>query len=241
VSHDDSSEPRVPQTFWDTLRNDAPDPRAIERAYLRFTTPVRPTITRFVLARWLVAGFALGCGVVYAATAEPHFGALWASTPNVVPNGSATSAPGLRQSKQRAAPPVSSALAPPTAEAPTPEPLPSSSVHLASSASGSSTEGSGPDPTWQRAAMALRSHDYAPAEAALSSLEVRGAPADREAASLALAQVYLARGQSAEARVRLEQLSKSARSELTREKARTLLANSVLSSQRSFEVAPATQ
>jgi hypothetical protein len=79
------------------------------------------------------------------------------------------------------------------------------------------------DPKWQRAAAALQAHDYDAAEAALRELETSGAARDRDAASLALAQVLLRRGRDVEGRARLERLSTHASSTPVREQARALL------------------
>jgi hypothetical protein len=96
------------------------------------------------------------------------------------------------------------------------------------------------DPKWQAVLAALKLHDYRAAESALANLAATGTSDEREAASLSLAEVLLARGRVTEARARFERLSKSARSALVREKARAVLADGIDASDRSPSTAPAT-
>jgi hypothetical protein len=81
--------------------------------------------------------------------------------------------------------------------------------------------------------MALEVHDYDDAESALHELETSGAAGDRDAASLALAQVLLRRGRSVEARARLERLSSHASSPPVRTQAAALLGDIFSSGGRS--------
>jgi len=244
----------LPRPFWDALRHDEPDPRAVERAYQRFIAVPQPWAPpRLMLARWLLGGFAFGWGVVFAATGDPLFGARVRATP-VVTMGSAAAAPSARRASPGGArkPALSdpggarSAATVEASTAPSPvEPTPArSSVQreAASSLAAPAPPSASPhvDPTWQRAAVALRAHDYDAAAAAFSDLESHGTSSERDAASLALAEVLLAQGRTAAARARLEALSTSATAAVTRDKARALLTPSAPVN-RSTEAVPATQ
>jgi hypothetical protein len=207
---DPSDSPLSPELIG-LLRSDAADARDVERAYRRFAIhrDVVPKPAR--VGRWLAFGFAMGWGVVFAATGEPF--------------------PGYREQSRPSAP-QPTAPAPKTPRSPgTPAPTASvePEVPPASSAPRSPPvfsypfEGDQPNPKWQRAARALRERDYSEAHAALDELERSENRADAEAASLALAQVLVAQGREREARGRLERLVASARSKLVRDKARALL------------------
>lgn len=236
---DDPDDRALPRAFWDALRHDEPDPHTVDRAYRRFVAaPVHVPPPRLLLGRWLLGGFALGWGVVFAATGDPLFGARSHWLSELAPSGVPSEPPGARKPRGGtpppakvvgSTPPASSNDVPPTlTEAP--PPAATAAPELARSRANGDFR---VDPTWQRAAAALRTHDYAAAEAALFDLEHQGTPSAREAASLALAQVLLARGQTATARTRLERLSVSAHSVVTRDKARALLSAPSVGSDRS--------
>ncbi len=219
---DPSDELPLPEAVWDLYRRDEPDPRAIQAAYLRFAARRPEPLSAFRLLRWLVAGFAAGWGVAFAATGDPLFGAgLRRDVPAPVVEARAsvrTYAP------SPASAPATQSAFPPELPAPEPKP-PNGSAHSGGAAPQAVLEEPPTiDPKWQRAAAALRARDYEAAEEALREVETAGAPADRDAASLALAQVLLTRGRVVEARARLERLSMHAGSALVREKATTLLA-----------------
>jgi len=72
-------------------------------------------------------------------------------------------------------------------------------------------------------------------------VETTGTPSDRDAASLALAQVLLTRGRTVEARARLERLVRRAGSAVVREKAAALLAEPSTAGDRSNAVGPVPQ
>jgi hypothetical protein len=95
-------------------------------------------------------------------------------------------------------------------------------------------------PQWRRVTEALRASDYTDAQAALMELEEGGLAEDREAASLSLAQLLVARGQVEEARPRLEQLSVAAHSARVRAQAAALLTQIDASRQRSADPPAAT-
>ncbi|HTQ06494.1 MAG TPA: hypothetical protein VMI54_21690 [Polyangiaceae bacterium] len=260
MSHEDPGEPPLPRAYWDALRGDEPEPGEVERAYGRFVAASRPASPpRLMLARFLLGGFAAGWGVVYAATGDPWFGARERMAPREAPSSSAGVAPASPRPARRGAraepsavavessvPAVESSDAVDTAAPPpaAPEGPAASSARrdtgfVVPVPSGSAA-GSRADPSWQRAAVALRGHDYPAAEAALTDLETRGSASDRDAASLALAEVLLAEGRSDAARTRLERLSAGAQTPLTRDKARALLASSSSSVNRSPGPAPGT-
>lgn len=232
VTRHDVDEPSVKEGFWNTLRRDPADPRDIARAYWRFTRASAPRRAPFRLGRWLVVGFVAGVGAVSAATVARHVVARWttlnaregSSTNPNLPVRSGTlgrhrSPSGLASAltAPSPAPDMSAAESPQSEMPPTPR-----------RAALSLPDDHAPpvlDPNWRRVSEALRANDYATAETALRELETRGAPSDREAASLSLSQILLARGRTSEARPRLERLSEKARSSLVRQKASTLLAS----------------
>lgn len=233
-------EPPLPPELWDALRRDEPDPRAIERAYHRFTSRARsPHVLDLGLSRWLVAGIVLGCGVVFAANGTALFGGGSGSQPistfRSVPSASSAAEPARR--KHPAAPVMPTTTAAPSAAVPTKSSVTASPVAAASetrppvlgtgsaAASAPVTQGQAAIAArWQRVTRALREQDHAAARAALTELETTAEPAERDAASLSLAEISIASGRAADARVRLERLSVSASSLLVREKANRLLA-----------------
>jgi hypothetical protein len=254
VSRRDTDEPSVKEAFWNTLRRDPADPRAIERAYWRFTRASVPRRTPFRVGRWLVVGFVAGVGAVSAATVARHVVARWTTvTPRDASNSNhEVAAPGARHASPRhraaaapsAVPEVPAAAsadvsAPettsPDVTSPGARPLavPPSSAPRPVAPRAADTAPVALDPKWRRVSDALRVNDYQTAETALRELETRGAPAERESASLSLAQVLLARGRIAEARPRLERLSATARSSLVHQKATALLAGLSAPSNRS--------
>ena len=222
LDHDD--EPPRDAAVWDLLRRDEPDARAMQAAYFRFAARRPAHVSAFTLVRWLVAGFVLGWGVAFAATGDPLFGAglrRTVQTPLPVPSALREAPPRHRATERSPAQP--SAVPPLDSAAPEPSP---STAHAPSSPSAPAlAEPPVTDPKWQRAAAALKVHDYAAAETALRDVETAGTPADRDAASLALAQVLLTRGRVVEARARLERLSSHAGAPLVREKAAALLSD----------------
>jgi hypothetical protein len=238
---DENDAARLPESFWEALRRDEPDPRELTSAYLRFLARRPAPVSRFLLLRWLAAGFALGWGVAFAATGDPLFGAGLPRRDSVPTPAPDTSAPvRVRQSRAFAPASASAALAS-EPEPPGVQPPASAAPSARSSLHGVLPERAAADPQWQRAASALRARDYAAAEGALRELETAGVTGDREAASLALAQVLLARGRAVEARARLERLRTTAGSQLVRAKADTLLAESNSRSDRSSSGVPVPQ
>ncbi len=235
VEHDDAPPPA--RAVWDRVRRDEPDPRAIWAAYRRFVTRRPEPLSAPVVARWLAAGFALGWGVAFAATGDPLFGAgLQHVVPPAAPVASVSH--GVARSPSRphelappsASPPLDSAV--PAANSP------SASTHATSSAPHVALDPPLYDPKWQRAAVALKARNYDAAESALREVETSGAVSDRDAASLALAQVLLTRGRVVEARARLERLSSHASSALVREQAAALLADTFSGAGRSSAAFP---
>lgn len=211
---DERDEPPLPEAMWNLLREDEPQPRAVRAAYVRFLARRPAPVSVFVLLRWLAAGFALGWGVAFAATGDPLFGAGLRGSGGV-------EAPRAPSSHVRGGASHAPSSAPVPVELVAPEPS-GSALRIEKSAP-SSVFSSGSDTKWQRAATALKALDYDAAETALRELETGGAPGDRDAASLAVAQVLLTRGRVVEARARLEHLSTAASSSLVREKATALL------------------
>jgi hypothetical protein len=243
MSRDEHDEPPLPESIWETLRRDEPDDQKVQIAYLRFAARRQPLTSPLLLLRWLAAGFGAGWGVAFAATGDPLFGAGRLLNPPpelpVVDPGSLTPRSSLRANPRvQSAPTSTSQPVPIEPEAPVPA---TSSPAVSPGLQGVLGEPSAADPKWQRAAAALKVHDYEAAEHALRELEMSGTAGDRDAASLAVAQVLLTRGRSVEARARLEQLRTRALSPLVRSKAAALLASPAAAAERSFEPPPVTQ
>jgi hypothetical protein len=237
--------PKLPDALWDTLRSDEPDPRAIERAYQRFVAPRRPgPARRLGFVRWVAVGLLAGWGLAHAATGSPFFpkaggagegAALGAPSARRLSSTLRARAVALAQTSVNA--PPSGAAAVPGARQPTESPPASARVEVVPAIS----ERAALEPQWQRVARALKQRDYAEAQLALAALESGAASDEREAASLALSQVLLAKGRGVEARARLERLQIDARSALVREKARLLLDEISAASQRSAPGSAVTQ
>ena len=215
--HEDTSP--LSEADWNAMRQDEPDPAAVERAYLRFKSSTRKPTSDLRLGRWLLAGVFSGVSVVSAAT-----GYRWVAATRSV----STLAPSVATS---AAPAHPSRLRVVPSAPPSPRVIDSAKVtevpHLAprpvQATFPSVPDALARDAKWQDVARALEARDHARAETALAALENGGTTPDREAASLALAQVLIANGRAGEAHARLERLSASAHSELVRQKAETLL------------------
>jgi len=224
MSLDYEDDPPRAAAVWDLVRRDEPDARAMQAAYFRFAGRRPGHVSAFILVRWLLAGFVLGWGVAFAATGDPLFGAglrRTAQTPLPVPSA-LREAPRRHRASERS--PAQPSAVPPLDSA-APEPSPSTAHAPSSPSAPALAETPLADPKWQRAAAALKVHDYAAAETALRDVETAGTPADRDAATLALAQVLLTRGRVVEARARLERLSGHAGAPLVREKAAALLSD----------------
>ena len=217
-------EPPLPESIWNLLRQDEPDPRAIQAAYYRFAARRPKPVSAFKVVRWLALGFVAGGSVALAATGTARLRErLWPA--HLAARGAeAKPAPATPSSVAPASRATASAPSPDVSSLPAPNP-PSDALHPTSEAPRAVLpEPSPTDPKWQRAAAALKTRNYPAAESALREVETTGAPGDRDAASLALAQVLLTRGRVVEARARLERLSQRAGSTLVRDKARALLA-----------------
>jgi hypothetical protein len=76
---------------------------------------------------------------------------------------------------------------------------------------------------WARAAVALREDDFNAADSAFDELGRAGAPATRDAARLARAQLWISRGREAAVRPVLEQLARTGATALVRQRASELL------------------
>lgn len=236
-----NDEPPLPEAIWNLLRRDEPEPHAIHAAYQRFITRRPEAVSPFRVARWLLVGFVAGGSVAFAATGAPLLGArFW---PHHLTARDRSTAPAIAHSPVKASPPAArddAPLAEPSA-VPLRAPL-SDSLHPIGEAPHAILPDPAPtDPKWQRAAGALKARDYVAAERVLREVETTGMPSDRDAASLALAQVLLTRGRTVEARARLERLTQRAGSALVREKAAALLADPSAPAERSFPLAPVPQ
>lgn len=242
MKHDDLELSPLSEADWEALRRDEPHPRDVELAYRRFTASRFPRLTDWALWRWLFAGLAAGVSVVSAAT-----GYRWTTSlrsvstlaPSAVPRPAASVPESAPRRAALSRPPASSSVVtpPPTERVITPARAAAARAALPDVPDEATTN----DPKWQDVARALRERNYAGAEAALNALEVGRAAADREAATLTLAQVLMANDRAAEARSRLELLSTTARSPLVREKAKHLLAQLRAHEERSTTAPAATQ
>lgn len=238
VSSPRNEEPPLPEAIWSLLRRDEPAPGDVQAAYRRYVTRRPEPVSAFRVVRWLAVGFVAGGGVAFAATGVPALGARFWPLHLTARQGEASTLAHVPERPLRRAAPES-APAPATSTMPPP----------ASSSDGARPAGESPhvvvlpeppasDPKWQRAAAALKTHNYSAAENALREVETTGTPSDRDAASLALAQVLLTRGRAVEARARLERLTQRAGSALVREKAAALLTDLLAPGERSGAGAP---
>ncbi len=130
-----------------------------------------------------------------ASAEPPEAGVAQSSPPAEVPVDALPQAPPVPQLTPA---PVGVHHAVTAAAPPAPQAVPQDSP--------SQTDGPAPSP-WVVAAAAMRSGDYAAAEAAFNELARSPDPSTRDAARLARAQVLVARGRAAEARPELRDLS----------------------------------
>lgn len=239
MSLDPNDRPALPRALVDLLRRDEPEPHAVEAAYRRYALQRPGPVSMRQVGRWLAVGFVAGSSAAFAATGTAHWRSrLWGTNQLLAHGPQASSAATNRQrapiptpAAPGSAPPSSSAALPPTlSDDPSRAFGESSRVVLGAPLA--------TDPEWQRAATALKRQDLAAAEAALREVETTGTASDRDAASLALAQVLLKRGRLVEARARLERLRERSGSAIVREKAAALLAQLSSSGERSFPARP---
>ncbi|HKY38331.1 MAG TPA: hypothetical protein VJN18_20450 [Polyangiaceae bacterium] len=224
------AEPQLPPAVVRAFRDDQPLASELDRAYVKFLRRRRGRVgsSPLVVARWLIAGMALGIGVVYAATDGP-----WRALGR---RSSAPTPPAAQSTARRVSSPASSS---PRSVASI-FPIAPSRAGSTGAASVASAPGSAaPAKTraqWQRAARGLREQDFESADAALDELEAQGDAAEREAARLVRAQLLLSQGRRGEALPLLRALQATAESGSVRSKASELLAASKegSSSQRSF-------
>ena len=207
----DSDDPPPPSpSVWELFRRDEPEPRAVQAAYQRFLLRRPEPLSPLRLVRWLVVGFVVGGGVALAANAPRLFPAGRSVHERPLVADAAQAA--RTRARAPAREPLTPSALPPSDSAAPPQMPASAGVRPSGSALHVVLpEPATTDPKWRRAAAALRAHDYDAAETALREVERAGAAADREAASLALAQVLLTRGRVVEARARLQRLSARAR------------------------------
>ena len=242
MSSSEDEQPPLPESIWNLLRRDEPEPGAIQAAYGRYVTRQPRRVSTLRIVRWLAVGFVAGGSVAFAATGVPALRArLWHPLGVSAREGEAStlakvSGPPLRRAApESASPPALSAV--PQAEPPSDRARPAAEAPHAVVLPEPPTD----DPKWRRAATALKTHDYSAAEHALREVETTGTLSDRDAASLALAQVLLTRGRTVEARARLERLVRRAGSAVVREKAAALLAEPSTAGDRSNAAGPVPQ
>jgi hypothetical protein len=200
----------------------------LRAAYLRYLNrePVRSRTPWFEVARWLLAGVALGGGAVYAATGAPRQLVERLSSP---PAERASVPPPHGQMQPQRARSVAGALVTPARRAAGSErpvaPLANAAEKAAEAPTGHGLRGNSEADTqgWQRVARSLREHDLDAAQAALLALEAQGSQADRESAELVRAQLLLSQGRTSEALPMLAQLRASTQSASVRRKATELL------------------
>ncbi len=75
MAHDD--EPSLPQSFWNTLRRDAPNERDIDRGYFRFTMARSLPRPPARVIHYLVFGFVAGVAAVSAAASGRYWLLRW--------------------------------------------------------------------------------------------------------------------------------------------------------------------
>jgi len=208
-------------------------PAHVQRAYLRFSWARRKAAPRFGIARWLLAGVAVGVGVASAASQvqTPKLRAADVGEIAQVAASVAKRSAGARTHSVSPNPIVETELVPvastPDKSANTPWPAPPAmsaprsvtprAVSVPSAASASSAS------DWQRAAAALRNGDVSAAQAALGNLQKSDSLLDRQAAELAAAQLLASRGQNTEAIGTLRRLARDGASPGIRSQAASTL------------------
>lgn len=205
----------LPGPLVEAWRADLASPAELRRGYARFIRR-RPAGGAWRgLLRLVAVGLVLGVGLAQAASLAQKrwFGQRELESAPHGQHGSKKK-PALPVPRQRPAP-VASSSAAPSEEAP---PLASA---------GPARPTSAPAPTfvqeqWQRAATALRDHDFVAAESAFIQIERSVGGAEGDAARLARAQLLASYGRSAEARALASDLQEHAQSALVRDKARAL-------------------
>ena len=208
-------------------------PAEIQRAYLRFSWARRKAAPRFGVARWLLAGVAVGVGVASAASQvqTPKLRAADVSEVARLAASVAKRSAGARAHSASPNPIVEDELprvasAPDkSANAPLPPPpamsAPSKVTPRAVSVPSAASASNASD--WQRAAAALRKGDVSAAQSALGNLQKSDSLPDRQAAELAAAQLLASRGQNAEAVGTLQRLARDGASPAIRSQAASAL------------------
>lgn len=223
--------PVLPLALVEAWRADAATLPELRRGYARFTRR-RPVANALLsVARLVAFGIVLGVGLAQAASLVQRRWFAAELQVTLPPSQSSVRAPTLVASSAHAAPTVSPVAAP------------SEAVHVVGVVSGRPLA---PAPAfaqeqWQRAALALRDHDFARAEAAFIQIERSVGGAEGDAARLARAQLLASYGRTAEAQTLASDLQDHAQSALVRGKARALLTTltKIDVSHRSIEPTPA--
>lgn len=206
----------------------------VRAAYLRYLRrqPLRSRTPWLEVARWLLAGMALGGGAVYAATGEPRQ-LLERLVAPPAERASMSASPREQRPPARAAS-SARALAAPLASVTPATPSARSGFPISPLADApDKTQGAripqgipraskAPTEGWQRVARSLREDDLDAAHAALLALDAQGNQAERESAKLVRAQLLLSQGRTSEALPLLLQLRASAQSASVRRKATEL-------------------
>jgi hypothetical protein len=183
------------------------------------------------VARLVAFGIVLGVGLAQAASLVQRRWFARELQVTVPPGQGGARAPTVVASSPHAAPTVNPVAAP------------SAAPHVVGVVSG---RAAAPAPAfaqeqWQRAAQALRDHDFARAQAAFLQIERSVGGAEGDAARLARAQLLASYGRTEEAQTLASDLQEHAQSALVRGKARALLTTltKIDISHRSSEPAPA--
>ncbi|HEX5100171.1 MAG TPA: hypothetical protein VFV94_11755, partial [Polyangiaceae bacterium] len=67
MSIPEDEQPPLPESIWNLLRRDEPEPEAIQSAYRRYVLRQPDRVSAFRVVRWLAVGFVAGGGVAFAA------------------------------------------------------------------------------------------------------------------------------------------------------------------------------
>lgn len=238
----------LPAAVLETWREDVPLPSELRRAYTKFAWRRREQRPPRV-GRWALALVISGAGFAFAAVGAQRVRAVLLPEPPA--EAPAHSAAPSGKTAQRATRTATSRLPPEPAPAAPSAGAPLSPIALDELPLEPVREHNAParatpserESPWQRAAKGLRERDLSATEAALSELEARSSPADRETARLIRAQLLLTLGRTTEARWLLEALAAEASSPSVRSKATSLLANSTSRStpERSERASEATE
>lgn len=233
-------ERRLSAAYVQAYRADVASELEVQREYLRFLQkrPTRSKAHAVQILGWVGAGMLLGMGSLFAATGAP-----WRLLGFSNERTREVAAPAKPQ-RRGARPSISEATPAPAAEEAPRAPVEKVTPDrvLPGLPGSPEAEAEVARESWRRAAQGLKERDFETTNDALLKLSEQGSEAEREAARMVRAQLFLKQERIAEGRELLKQLAASASSPSIRAKAQGLLQETDKSatSHRSFELGGST-